>query len=203
MQPEPTVFVVDDDPAIVKAIRELVQVLGLKVESYSSADAFLLAYQADRPACLVLDVRMPGLSGLELQKHLKQNGKQLPIIMISGHGDVRMAVEAMKEGAIDFMEKPFRAQELCDNIQTAIRSERENWQRRQQRQKAQQRISTLTPAEHTVMDLVIAGKTNKMIARQLGLSVRAIEDRRARMMRKLQVNSWSELLELAAARGPA
>jgi len=201
MEAEPKVFVIDDDPAIIKAVTELVDMIDLKAESYSSADEFLKNCRPTGPACLVLDVRMPGMSGLELQQELTKAGITLPIIMITGHGEVRMAVEAMSAGAFNFLEKPFRTQELCDNIQRAIRLDMERWRRQEEKEKSDRRIGNLTPAERKVMDLVVAGKTNRMIAEELGLSVRAIEDRRARMMKKLQVKTRAELLALASATG--
>jgi len=169
----------------------------LNVESYTSANDFLAAFQRTGPACLVLDIRMPGMSGLELQRELLRSGNELPTIMITGHGDIRMAVEAMKAGAVEFLEKPFRMQELCDSIQRAARLDEERWQRRKEREKVDHRLDDLTSAERNVMGLVVLGKTNKAIAEELGLSVRAIEDRRARMMRKLGVKTRAELLELA------
>ena len=199
MEDKPTVFIVDDDPSIMGAISELVELIDLKPAAYNSADRFLKSYQPDGPGCLVLDIRMPGMSGLELQRELVSRGDRLPIIIITGHGDIRMAVEAMGAGAFNFLEKPFRTQELCDNIQKAIKLDEDRWQTRQQRQDAKKRMDTLTPAEHAVLDQVVAGKTNKMIAEELDVSVRAVEDRRARMMKRLAVDSRAELLELAAA----
>ncbi|OHB73261.1 MAG: hypothetical protein A2V70_20095 [Planctomycetes bacterium RBG_13_63_9] len=197
MEPEATVFVVDDDPDVVDAITQLVRLIDLKAVPYTSADRFLKEYQETGPACLILDVRMPGMSGLELQKALADSGFDLPIIIITGHGDVRMAVEAMKGGAMEFLEKPFRTQELCDSIQNAVRLDCEKWHQQEQRRSADRRVGDLTPAERQVMEHIAAGRTNKMIAEELGLSVRAVEDRRARMMRKLGVKSRPELLELA------
>jgi len=199
MEDKPTVFIVDDDPSITGAISELVEVIDLEPAAYNSADRFLKSYQPDGPGCLVLDIRMPGMSGLELQRELVSRGDRLPIIVITGHGDIRMAVEAMGAGAFNFLEKPFRTQELCDNIQKAVKLDQERWQTHQQRQDAKKRMDRLTPAEHAVLDRVVAGKTNKMIAEELDVSVRAVEDRRARMMKRLAVDSRAELLELAAA----
>ncbi len=199
MKCEPTVFIVDDDEPIVRSLADLIQLLGLKVKSFSSAGQFLKAYKPSGPACLILDVIMPDMNGLELQKHLAAAGINLPTVIISGHSDVRTAVEAMKLGAIEFLEKPFRIQELCDNIQKAIRLDEERWRLRELKNKVDRRLENLTPAEREVMDLVVAGKTNKMIAADLDLSIRAIEDRRARMMKKLRVKSRAELLELAVA----
>ena len=199
MSSQPTVFVVDDDPAINEAVAELVELIGLKVSTYTSATDFLEDFQPRGPACLVLDIRMPGMSGLELQRKLADAQRTVPVVVITGHGDVRMAVEAMKLGAVEFLEKPFRAQELCDSIQKAIRVDEDNWRKRQRQEQVEQTYDRLTPAERQVMDLVVAGKTNKLIAEELGLSVRAIEDRRARMMKKLGVTTRAELLNLARA----
>jgi two-component system response regulator FixJ len=199
MENKPTVFIVDDDPSITDALSELVDIIDLKPAAYNSADLFLKAYRPDGPACLVLDIRMPGMSGLELQRELVSRGDRVPIIIITGHGDIRMAVEAMGAGAFNFLEKPFRTQELCDNIQKAIKLDEERWQTHRQRQDAKKRMDRLTPAEHAVLDQVVAGRTNKMIAEELDVSVRAVEDRRARMMKRLEVDSRAELLELAAA----
>ena len=194
MVPEPTVYLVDDDPAMIAALRELVDQLGLKAAAFRSASEFLDAYSPDGPGCLVLDVRLPGMSGLELQKEILARGVQLPTIVVTGFGDVRMAVEAMKAGAMEFLEKPFRMQELCDCIQRVVKIDAANWHDRQQRRQAQQQLSILTQAEREVLGQVVAGKTNRLIAVDLGLSVRTVEDRRARMMRKLNVSSRAELL---------
>ncbi len=196
MKVEATVFIVDDDPAVITLVTELACAIGLRAQSWSSADAFLAAYAPTGPGCLILDVRMPGTSGLQLQSELNQQGATLPIILITGHADVRMAVEAMKAGAFEFFEKPFRTQDLCDKIQEAVNLDTEKWQRRKQRENAESRIASLTPAERQVMDLIVEGKTNKEIAAELDLSQRAVEDRRARMMKRLQVNSRAELLRL-------
>jgi FixJ family two-component response regulator len=193
------VYVVDDDPAVLRGAAEIVESLGLAVETFPSADAFLRAYRPGGPACLVVDVRMPGMSGLELQKELAQLGAPLPVIVITGYADVRTAVDAMKQGAWEFLEKPFRAQELRDSVQRAMRQDQEAWARRAQRDDAHRRIASLTDAEREVLHAVVAGKTNKMIAVELGLSLRAVEDRRARMMKKLQAASRAEVVALAAA----
>ena len=159
MESKPTVYLVDDDPAILRVLAELVELIELKAECYRSANEFLKTYKPTGPACLVLDVRMPGMSGLELQKELVKSDITLPIIMITGHGDVRMAVEAMSAGALNLLEKPFRTQELCDNIQQAIRIAEERWQHRRQREEFNSLMADLTPAEREVLDLVLAGKT--------------------------------------------
>jgi FixJ family two-component response regulator len=139
---------------------------------------------------------MPGMNGLELQKELGRQGATLPIILITGHADVRMAVEAMKAGAFEFLEKPFRMQVLCEKIQAAVKFDKETWRQRKQRESAESRLGSLTPAERQVLERVVDGKTNKDIAAELDLSLRAVEDRRARMMKRLQVKSRAELLKL-------
>jgi RNA polymerase sigma factor (sigma-70 family) len=198
-----TVFLIDDDPSILAALQELVGVLGLESRCFGSAAEFLTNYKANGPGCLILDVRMPGMSGLDLQKEMAARGIQLPTIVITGFGDVRMAVEAMKAGAIEFLQKPFRTQELCDHIQKAIKLDDVNWRDRQRREQVRQLLAGLTVAEKEVFEMVVAGKTNRVIADELGLSVRTIEDRRARMMRKIGAKSRAELLELADADGAA
>ncbi len=199
MKREPTVFIVDDDEPVVRSLADVVELIGLKVKSYTSGTQFLKEYKSNGPACLILDVIMPGMGGLELQKQMAAAGIALPTIVITGHSDIRTAVEAMKLGAIEFLEKPFRVQELCDLIQKAIKIDEEKWLRREQKYKVDRRLENLTRAEREVMDLVVAGKTNKMIADHLELSIRAVEDRRARMMKKLRVKSRAELLEFVMA----
>jgi len=202
MTTEATVFVVDDDPAVIEVLEDLVELIGLKAQSYRSAGEFLAGYERTGPACLVLDVRMPGMSGLELQKRLRGAGETIPIIIITGHADIRMAVDAMKAGACEFLEKPFRTQELCDSIQKAVRLDRDAWERRRRQEEAERRMAQLTAAEREVMEMVFAGKTNRVIAEELGLSLRAVEDRRARMMKKLGIESRSELVELVSGGRP-
>ena len=201
MTAQPVVYVVDDDPAVSRVVAELVKAIRLNVEAYGSAEEFLEAYQGDGPGCLVLDVRIPGTSGTELQKTLAAAGSTLPIIFITAHADVRMAVEAMERGAFGFMEKPFRMQELCEKIQSAVTQDAEAWRRRQQREGANRRLARLTPAERRVVDLIVAGQTNKMIAGELGLSVRTVEVHRARLMEKLGLKSRADLVKLTAAAG--
>ena len=195
---KPVVYVVDDDPAIIRLLEELVKALGLNVEAYQSAEEFLEAYQASGPGCLVLDVRVPGMSGMELQKQLTAAGSSLPIVFITGHADVRMGVEAMERGAFGFLEKPFRPQELCDKIQSAVRLDAETWRRREEQEIAAGRLAQLTPAERKVAARVITGKTNKMIDQELGLSTRTIEAHRARLMQRLGIRSRTELVRLMA-----
>ncbi len=199
---QPVVYVVDDDPAILRLLTELVKAIGLNVDAHQSAEGFLEAYQSSEPGCLVLDVRVPGMSGMELQKQLRAAGNLLPIVFITGYADVRMAVEAMEQGAFGFLEKPFRPQELCEKIQSAVRLDMEAWRRREEQERAAARLAQLTPAERKVADRVIAGKTNKMIAQELGLSTRTVEAHRARLMDRLGMKSRPELMRLMAAITP-
>ena len=199
---EPVVYVVDDDPAMIRLLAELVAAIGLNVEPYESAERFLEAYQASGPGCLVLDVRVPGMSGMELQKQLSVAGNTLPIIFITGHADVRMAVEVMERGAFGFLEKPFRPQELCEKIQIAVRLDMETWRCREERGSAVSQLAQLTPAERKVADRLTSGKTNKMIAQELGLSVRTIETQRASLMERLGIRSRTELVRLMASIAP-
>ena len=194
----PIVYVVDDDPAIIRLLTELVKAIGLDVKACQSAEEFLAVYKASGPGCLVLDVRVPGMSGMELQRQLTAAGSTLPIIFLTGYADVRMAVEAMEWGAFGFLEKPFRPQELCEKIQSAVRLDAEVWRQREERESAAARLAQLTPAERRVADLVAAGQTNKMIARELGLSTRTVEAHRARLMGRLGMKSRTELVGLVA-----
>lgn len=200
MNEEPTVFLVDDDPAVLRSLTALVKVVFPRVEAYGSAAEFLAAYHADRPGCLVLDVAMPRMSGLELHRQLLEEKTALPVVFITGHGNVQMAVEAMQAGAVDFLEKPFREQQLWDSIRKALQLDERNRRRQARRRQAEMRIARLTPGERDVLDLILEGKLNKEIAAGLSLSVRTVEDRRARLMKKMQVNSVVELVRLATAR---
>jgi len=185
-QETPTVFIVDDDPAIRVGMQALMQSIGLKFEIYHSADNFLAAFSHEKAGCLVLDIRMPGLGGLELQDKLIEMRSSLPIIFITGHGDVPMAVEAMQKGAVDFIQKPFRDQELLDRIGEALKTDQERRTEREEHAEVQNRINKLTKREHEVFDLVVTGKPNKVIAYELGVSQRTVEIHRARVMEKMQ-----------------
>jgi RNA polymerase sigma factor (sigma-70 family) len=193
---EPTVFVVDDDPGVGDAIRLLMRSVGLPSEAFLSAGDFLEAYEPERAGCLVLDVRMPGMSGLDLQARLQEMGSTLPIIFVTAHGDVPMAVDAVKAGARDFVQKPFRDQELLDKIQEALEADTRGRAERSDLNEIRSRLESLTPRETEVMDLVVAGKPNKNIARALGISQRTVEIHRARVMEKMQVRSVSMLVQL-------
>jgi len=199
MPPEPTVFVVDDDPAMRDSLCWLLQSVDLHVETYPSADAFLAAYDAGRPGCLVLDVRMPGMSGLNLQDELRTRHIRLPIIMLSGHAEVPTAVRALKAGAIDFMEKPFSDELLLDRIRQAIDLDREQRDAEAQRAAVAERYALLTPREREVMELVTAGKANKVIAAELGLSPKTVEVHRAAVMDKMRADSVADLVRMRLA----
>ena len=199
MPPEPTVFVVDDDPAMRDSLCWLLQSVDLHVETYPSADAFLGAYDAGRPGCLVLDVRMPGMSGLNLQDELRARHIRLPIIMLSGHAEVPTAVRALKAGAIDFMEKPFSDELLLDRIRQAIDLDREQRDAEAQRAAVAERYALLTPREREVMELVTAGKANKVIAAELGLSPKTVEVHRAAVMDKMRADSVADLVRMRLA----
>jgi len=195
-QQAPTVFVVDDDPSVCRALEMLVRSYGRQAETYGSADAFLRAYRRDRPGCLVLDLRMPGMSGLELQHEMGSRGSALPIVFITAHGDVPAAVEALKGGATDFLQKPFRDQDLMEKIERALelnaRARRDGAARRE----ITERIRTLTSREMEVMELVVKGVTNRRIAEGLELSERTVEIHRARMMRKMVARTLPDLVKM-------
>lgn len=192
----PVVFVVDDDEAICESLRLLIGDVGLEVRTFASARAFLDKYDASRPGCLVLDVRMSGMSGLELQSRLRELGLCVPTIIITGHADVPMAVEAMKAGAMDFIEKPFRDQVLLDGIQRAIDLDLRVRRQHKERQDVQARIQLLTQREKEVMDCLIAGKSNKNIAFDLGISQKTVDFHRANILEKIGVSSVVELVRL-------
>jgi RNA polymerase sigma factor (sigma-70 family) len=193
----PTVFVVDDDHAVRKSLDMLVCSVGLAVETYASAQEFLDHYRPDRPGCLVLDVRMPGMSGLELQRHLKEHGVRVPIIIVTGHGDVPIAVRAIKDGALEFLEKPFSKQLLLEHIHDALKFDVRQRQEAASRSDIENRMAALTEREREVMELVAAGKASKEVAAALGISKKTVDVHRARVMHKLQVETLAELVELA------
>jgi FixJ family two-component response regulator len=191
---EPTVFVVDDDSAVRGAISRLLKSVGLKAETYGSAQGFLDGYDSDCPGCLVLDVRMPGMSGLDLQETLIAKRISIPVIIITGHADVPMAVRALKLGALSFIEKPFSDQLLLDSIQQAITEDAKSRRKRANLAVTTERIASLTPREREVMDMVVAGKTNKVIAIELELSQKTVEFHRSNVMKKMGVETVVELV---------
>jgi FixJ family two-component response regulator len=194
MKNDALVYLVDDDEAVRDALGMLFKSIGLRFEACASALEFLERYDPARHACLVADIRMPGLSGLELQERLNQQQAEIPIIFITGHGDVPMAVNAMKSGASDFIQKPFREQDLIDRINKALAEDRERRVCRAQDDEIRARIASLTPREHEVMRRVVRGQANKVIAMDLGVSQRTVELHRARVMRKLKMRSLAELV---------
>lgn len=200
MNDEATVFLVDDDLAALRALATTVKVVFPRVESFSSAGDFLAAYQAGSPGCLVLDVAMPGMNGLELQRKMIREKVALPVVFVTGHGNVSMAVEAMQLGAVNFIEKPFQEQELWDSVRKALDLDTQHRRRFARRRSAEERLSRLSHGEREVLDLIMEGKLNKEIAADLGLSTRTIEDRRAKLMKKMGARSLAELVQLALTR---
>ena len=190
-----TVFVVDDDEAVRTSLR-LLKSVGLPVETFESGTAFLDQYDGNRAGCLVLDIRMPGMSGLDLQQALNERHSILPIVFITGHGDVPMAVEAMQAGAVDFIQKPFRDQDLIDRINKGLNKDGEMREALRARDDIRLRIGELTPREREVLDLVTAGKANKVIAGDLNVSQRTVEIHRARVMEKMNANSLAHLVRM-------
>lgn len=200
----PTVYIVDDDPDMRDSLRWLLKTVGLPTISYASAEEFVREYREGGPACLVLDVRMPGASGLDLFEELCAYGSSLPVLFITAHADVPMAVRAMKSGAVEFLEKPFNGQVLLDKIQHALRESTARLERRAAYEGLRAQFDGLTDKEREVLKLIQAGLANKEIATRLDITSRAVEMRRAGLMRKLGVESLPELLRLALAfEGPS
>ena len=192
----PTAIVIDDDEAVRSSLKLLLRSVKLPVAVYASAQEFLPKYSVDQPGCLIVDVRMPGMSGLELQEQLNLRGAMIPVIFITGHGDISMAVEAMRHGAFDFLPKPFRDQDLLDRIQKALEKDAKNRLEIAQTERIRQQFESLTPREREVLELVTSGKANKVMAGDLGVSQRTIEIHRARVMEKMQANSLAQLVRM-------
>jgi FixJ family two-component response regulator len=191
------VFVVDDDEGMRQSLKNLVGSVGLRVEAFASAQEFLRSKVIDVPGCLVLDVRLPGLSGLDLQKRIADAGIAIPIIFITGHGDIPMTVRAMKAGAVEFLTKPFRDQDLLDAIQQALERDRIAREQRAEMEELRGRLDSLTPREREVMGLVVAGLLNKQIAGELGTSETTIKIHRHQVMEKMGAGSLAELVRMA------
>jgi FixJ family two-component response regulator len=195
-EPESIVFVIDDEPLIRDGIQSLIKSIGIRVETFSSAGDFMLARRSDVPSCLVLDVRMPGTSGLDLQRKLSDAGIKIPIIFITGHGDIPMSVRAMKEGAVEFLTKPLRGQDLLDAVQKAVARDRELRKDRSELNEIRTRFDSLTPREKEVLNLVVAGLLNKQIAGELGTSELTIKTHRLHVMEKTGAESLAHLVRM-------
>ena len=195
--PDKTVFVVDDDVGVRQGLRFMLRAAGYSVEAFPSARSFLEDYHPPRGGCLLLDIQMPQISGLELQQTLNVRGWRIPVIFITGHGTVLLAIAAMKAGAFDFIEKPLREDALVESIERALRWNDKAYEERLERATLQTRAASLTPREREVFELVAAGEPNKAIARHLGISFRTVELHRAHIIEKLQARSLSDLIRMA------
>ena len=192
-----TVFIVDDDGGLRQAIHDLVESVGLRAESFASGEEFLRAKRVSRPSCLVLDVRLPQMSGLDFQKRLTEKGIQIPIIFITAHGDIPMSVRALKSGAVEFLTKPFRDQDLLDAIHQALERDRGDHEQQTEIRHLQERMETLTAREQEVMNLVVSGMLNKQISSQIGASEATVKIHRGNVMRKMQAGSVVDLVRMA------
>ncbi|MFT6311475.1 MAG: FixJ family two-component response regulator [Porticoccus sp.] len=196
---DPKVYIVDDDEAVRESLALLLDSMDQNCQSFNSAVGFLDSYSGNMTGCLVLDIRMPGMNGLELQKQLNVQGCILPIIFVTGHGDVPMAVEAMQHGAVDFIQKPYREQDLLDKINMALALDETNREALEHRHKIIEKLAALTPREKQVMEMMVDGKANKVIAIDLGISQRTVEIHRSRVMEKMATNSLAHLVKMVVA----
>lgn len=196
MHYEPTVFLVDDDPAMRESLSWLLRTDGLHVEEYGTIDELLSAYDAETPGCLVLDFKLPKSTGLDLYCRLRKSGCRHPFLMISGHGDVSTAVQAMRLGAVDFLEKPFERQTFLDRVREAIAEDQQRRQQDGDRQEVQRLIDTLTPRQREVLDLVVDGQLTKQIASKLNISAKTVEVHRSHITKKMRVNSVAQLVRM-------
>jgi FixJ family two-component response regulator len=193
---KPVVYIVDDDDGMRRALTVLITTIGYQPVAFAKPGEFLAKYDPGQPSCLVLDVRMPEMSGLEVQQHLNKAGSMLPVILVSGHGDIPMAVQAMKDGAFDFLQKPFRDQELIDRINGALKLDAQNRESVDRLADLKAREESLTPREREVLALVVDGRANKVIAIDLGLSERTVEIHRANVMEKMGARSVAHLVKM-------
>src|SRR5205807_8389780 len=200
-EPAPIVFVVDDDPSVRRAIKRLIGSEGLKVERYGSAQEFLKSRRPDAPSCLVLDIKLPGISGLDFQPQLAAAGIRIPIIFITAHGDIPMTVRAMKAEAVEFLTKPFRDRDLLDAIQLALERDRTRRQKEAEIATLRERFESLTPREREVLPLVVSGLLNKQIAAEIGASEATVKVHRSQLMRKMGAESVADLVRMAAEMG--
>jgi len=202
-EPQPTIVVIDDDASMRRALDNLLKSVGFEVELFSSPQEFLQSERPDRPGCIVLDIRFPGRSGLDMQRDLGQTGTQMPIIFITGYGDIPMSVRAMKAGAVEFLTKPFRDQDLLDAVGTALETDRTRRAGEMRLATLRSRFDTLTARERQVLSLVVAGRLNKQIAGELGVSEMTVKMHRRQVMRKMQAAGVAQLVRLADQLGVA
>jgi len=198
---QPIVYVIDDDASIRETLSSLIRSVGLRVQLFGSGKEFLESSRPDTESCLILDIRLRGMSGLDFQRKLGDSGIAIPIIFITGHGDIRMSVRAMKAGAIEFLTKPFRDQELLDAIHVALEKDGENRQRSAEVAQLESRLASLTPRERQVLPLVVSGLPNKLIAAELGISEAVTKVHRSQLMRKMRADSLPDLVRLAGKIG--
>jgi FixJ family two-component response regulator len=193
-----TVFVIDDDPSIRSALQRLVASVGLNCETFATADEYLSQLNPDAPGCLIVDMRLPGLSGFELQEHLGRNGYHPPIIFLTAYGDIKTTVRAMKRGAVDFLTKPFHEQELLDAIRQSVERDREGRKKHAELTRRREQYKSLTPRERQVLALVVTGRLNKQIAAELNLSESTVKLHRGEVMQKMEAHSLAELVSIVA-----
>ena len=195
-EPAPTVFVIDDDPSVRRAVRRLIESVGLQIELFGSAQEFLLSRRPDVPSCLVLDIRLPGISGLDFQRKLAEADIHIPIIFMTAHGDIPMTVQAMKAGAVEFLTKPFRDQDLLDAIQLALERDRARRGREAETAVLRERFDSLSPREREVVTMVVSGMLNKQIASEIGTTENTVKAHRSHAMEKMQAQSLADLVKM-------